>query len=96
MTVLNSILIQCFESNKTNELVRVTQSCNLLTVAGSISNNVMARAINGQGAGGDSCGLLIFKLGFQFGNALAERGDGLVVVSTNGLPPLSRPYRPPD
>ena len=56
MTVLNSILIQCFESNKTNELVRVTRSCNLLTVAGSISNNVMARVINGQGAGGIRAG----------------------------------------
>ena len=48
MTVLNSILIQCFESNKTNELVRVTRSCNLLTVAGSVSENVAALAMNGQ------------------------------------------------
>ena len=46
----NNTLIQGFESDNANELVSVTRDNNLLTVAGSVSNNVTALAINGQGA----------------------------------------------
>jgi len=46
----NNTLIQGFESDNANELVSVTRSNNLLTVAGSVSNNVTALAINGQAA----------------------------------------------
>ena len=46
----NNTLIQGFESDNANELVSATRDNNLLTVAGSVSNNVTALAINGQGA----------------------------------------------
>jgi len=46
----NNTLIQGFESDNANELVSATRDNNLLTVAGSVSNNVTALAINGQAA----------------------------------------------
>ncbi len=46
----NNALIQGFESDNANELVSVTRDNNLLTVAGSVSNNVTALAVNGQAA----------------------------------------------
>ena len=46
----NNTLIQGFKSDNANELVSATRDNNILTVAGSVSNNVTALAIKGQTA----------------------------------------------
>jgi len=47
---MNNALIQGFESDSANELVSATRDNNILTVAGTESDNVTARVINGQAA----------------------------------------------
>jgi RHS repeat-associated protein len=46
----NNTLLQGFQTDNANQLVNVTRDNDLLTVAGSVSNNVTGLAINGQSA----------------------------------------------